>query len=231
MCKYKYLLFDLDDTLLDFKKAEYYGIKAVFEKMGITVSDENIELYSKINLSCWKQYEQGEITREDIYKNRVVQFGEKIGVDIDVEEFSDTYFYTLSRQGQTMPYAFELMDALSKKDYVIAAATNGALVPQTFRIVNSGLAGFFKGGIFVSEQIGFRKPEPEFFEYLLKELRVKDKGEVLVIGDSLSSDIAGAVSLGLDSCFVNLRSEEVSYKGDFTYSVCSLKDLIKVCGL
>ena len=228
---YKYLLFDLDETLLDFKKAERHAVTEVLKKFGLDASDKTVKTYSKINLSCWKQYERGEITREQIYKNRFIQLGEWLGVEFNVEEFSKEYALALSHNGYTYPFAVTLLNILSKKGYKIAAATNGALTIQTGRLVNSGLAGFFKDGIFISEQIGLKKPQPEFFEFILKAMGVKNKSEALVIGDSPSSDIAGAIGAGLDCCFVNLSGESLTGELKPTYTVSALEDIIPTCGL
>ena len=228
---YKYIFWDLDETLLDFKSAEATAISDVLKLFEIEPKKETVELYSKINLSCWKRYEKGEITREEIYSSRVELFSKEMGKDIDVLKFSNEYFKTLSLQGQTFSYAATLLKLLRKKGYVMAAATNGARAIQINRIVNSGLAGFFAGGIFISEQIGFKKPEPQFFEYMINTLGVKNKNEVLVIGDSQSSDIKGAVLAGLDSCFVNIKAEKENEDFKPTYTVSSLEEIIDVCKL
>ncbi len=228
---YKYIFWDLDETLLDFKLAEATAIAVTFKKIGIDPKKETIELYSKINHSCWKQYEKGEISREDIYKNRVILLGESLGIDIDVEGFSKEYFIRLSQQGQTFPFALTILKYLKQKGYLMAAATNGAAGVQINRIVSSGISGFFSGGIFISEQIGFKKPEPEFFYYMLNALGIKNKEEVLVIGDSQSSDIKGAVSAGLDCCFVNFKNEAINENFKPTYTVNTLEEIITVCSL
>lgn len=227
---YKYLLFDLDDTLLDFKKAEATAISEVLKGFGINATKETVELYSAINISCWKRYEKGEITRDDIYKNRVEILGEKLGVVFDSEEFTAKYCALLSKQGHTFPSALPLLKQLKAKGYEMAAATNGSLIAQTGRIVNSGLAGFFNLGIYVSEVIGLKKPDPEFFEFILKSIGVKNKNEVLVIGDSPSSDISGAVAAGLDCCLVNLR-QKATENSKANYVANSLEEIITVCML
>ena len=228
---YKYIFFDLDETLLDFKLAEATAIAEVLKIFKIEPKREIVELYSKINLSCWKQYERGEISRDEIYSKRVILLGKELGTDIDVNKFSDEYFARLSKQGQTLPYAIDLLKILSKKGYKLAAATNGAEKIQISRIENSKIADFFDCGIFISERIGFKKPDPEFFYYMLDALKIQNKSEVLVIGDSLSSDIKGAASAGLDSCFVNLKNEELYEQYEPTYIANSLEQIISVCGL
>lgn len=227
---YKYLIFDLDDTLLDFKKAESTAISGTLKDFGINATKETVELYSTINISCWKRYEKGEITREEIYKNRVELLGKELGVKFDADEFTAKYCALLSKQGQTFPYALPLLKQLKAKGYKMAAATNGSLAAQTGRIVNSGLSGFFNLGIYISEVIGFKKPDPEFFRFVLKSIGAKNKNEVLVIGDSPSSDIAGAISSKLDCCFVNIRNKEIQIP-NATYHVNSLENIITVCAL
>ena len=227
---YKYLLFDLDETLLDFKKAEAVAITETLKSFGIKATRETVELYSAINLSCWKRYEKGEITRDEIYKNRVELLGESLGVAFDADSFTNKYSALLSHQGHLYPYAISLLKQLKATAYKMAAATNGSFVAQTGRLIASGIAGFFDCGIYISEKIGFKKPDPKFFEFILQSAEIENKSDVLVIGDSLSSDIAGAVAAGLDCCFVGTKATEEP-KITPTYSVNALEDIISVCGL
>ncbi len=227
---YKYILFDLDDTLLDFKKAEATAIAETLEKFGVKATLKTVKLYSDINISCWKRYEKGEITREEIYENRVNLLGERLGVFFDVGRFTDEYCTRLSRQGQTYSYSLSLLRQLKAKGYKMAAATNGSLDAQTGRIVASGIAGFFDSGIYISEKIGLKKPDFEFFQYILNAIGIKNKAEALVIGDSLSSDIAGANAAGIDSCLVGEKNID-NFEHSPTYFARSLEEIISVCGL
>ena len=229
---YRYILFDLDNTLLDFNKAEAISISAVLDSYGINATPEIIENYSKINLSCWKRFEKGEIGRSDIFKDRVNLLGDSLGSKFDYLEFTKKYVNVLSHQGHTFPDTLPLLQTLRKKGYKMAAATNGSLIPQTGRIVASGIAGFFDSGIFISEVVGHKKPEPEFFEFVLNKIGISDKSQVLMIGDSLSGDILGAVGSGIDSCFVDFGGVIAPLEScKATYVVNSLKDVISVCGL
>lgn len=227
---YKYLIFDLDDTLLDFKKAEATAISTVLKSFGVSPTKEIIELYSTINISCWKRYEKGEITRNEIFENRVSLLGEALGVRFNADEFTKNYCTQLSKQGHTLPFALPLLKQLKAKGYKMAAATNGTLASQTGRLLNSGIAGFFTCGIYISEVIGLKKPDPEFFEFILNKNNIKNKSNVLVIGDSPSSDIAGAISAGLDCCFLNLQQKNPPLC-NATYTVNSLEEIIKTCSL
>ena len=227
---YKYLLFDIDQTLLDFEKAEAKAVSTVLKGFGIAATKKTVRLYSGINLSCWKRYEKGEITRDEIFQNRVFLLGKELGVKIDADEFSKRYLSELSAQGQKCVYAERLLKRLKKKGYKIAAATNGTLASQKGRIAVSGIGKYFDSGIFISEEIGLKKPDVEFFDYALNAMGVKNKAEVLVIGDSPSSDIAGAVASGLDCCLVGKQSSD-EIKAKPTYFCKNLKKIISVCRL
>ena len=227
---YKHLIFDLDDTLLDFKTAEASAIKQVMAEFGIDPNDENVELYSGINLSFWKRFEKGEIEREKIFEGRFIEFAKALKISIDTRKMSQKYFEALSLGGQVFPYTVPLLEYLYKK-YTLSAATNGALITQKRRIAASGIGGYFKGGIYISEEIGLQKPQKEYFEYILNALGNPPKNQVLVLGDSLSSDILGANNISVDCCFVNLRGQAVPQKINANFVVNSLEEIPIVCGL
>ncbi len=231
MAMYKYLLFDLDDTLLDFRGSEKQALRKVLKKHNLDSSDETIQLYSDINDSFWKRFEKGEITRADIFEGRFIELSKQLGVEFDTYAVSHGYFKELSFCGLTFPYATALLDILSKKGYELVAVTNGSLLPQTGRIVASGIAGFFKGGIYISEVIGHQKPQKEYFDFVLNAIGNPPKNEILLLGDSLSGDIKGAIGMGLDNCFVNLRGQVLPQDINPTYTVTALEDIISVCGL
>lgn len=228
---YKYLLFDLDDTLLDFKKAEKTALRRVLKKFSIDDSDRTVDLYSAINDSFWKRFEKGEITRADIFEGRFIELSKALNLDFDTAAVSVEYFNELSFCGLCFPYTHILLEKLCKKGYILAAVTNGSLLPQTGRIKASGIAGYFKGGIHISEVIGYQKPQKEYFNAVLDALGNPPKNEILLLGDSLSSDIKGAIAMGLDNCFVNLRGQSLPPDIKPTYTVTSLEEIISVCRL
>lgn len=228
---YKYLLFDLDDTLFDFKSAEDVGIRRTFESFGINASEKTIELYSSINESFWKRFEKGEINRSDIEEGRFIELFERLGYNFDTKAISEKYFKELSLCGIVFDYAPKLLEALTQKGYILAAVTNGSLKVQTGRIDASGIAKYFNGGIYISEEIGFQKPQKEYFEHVYTALSRPKRQEILLLGDSLSSDIAGAIKMNWDCCFVNLRNQALPDSVHPTYTVTDLRDIISVCGL
>lgn len=227
---YKHLIFDLDDTLLDFKTAEASAIKQVMAEFGIDPNDENVELYSGINLSFWKRFEKNEIPREEIFEGRFIEFAKALKISIDTRKMSQQYFEALSLGGQVFPYTIPLLEYLYKK-YTLSAATNGALITQKRRIAASGIEKYFKGGIYISEEIGLQKPQKKYFEHILTALGNPPKNQVLVLGDSLSSDILGANNISVDCCFVNLRGQTLPENLKANFVVNSLEEIPIVCGL
>lgn len=228
---YRYLLFDLDDTLLDFKAAEASAVRQVLIQHGIDNSDETVTLYSAINDSLWKRLEKGEITRADIYETRFRMLRDQLRLSFDTAIVAADYFKNLSTRGYVFPETIPLLNTLKQKGYRMAAITNGSLAPQTGRITASGIGGYFNAGIYISEVIGYQKPQPEYFSFVLHQLGDPPKEEILVLGDSLSGDITGAIRMGIDSCYVNLHNKQVPEHLHPTYTVTRLLDIPTVCGL
>jgi 2-haloacid dehalogenase len=200
--KYTSLFLDLDNTLLDFNKAEYYAAKKLFEKYGLPCDDEAIKTYSEINHSFWKRFESGEIKKDEIYENRFKAFCERFGKTADTAQMSKDYFINLSEGAYTVEGTFDVLDYLKAKDYKLYATTNGMSLTQYKRIEKSGLGPYFDK-VFVSEDAGHQKPEKEYFEYVLKNIPEKDKSKILIVGDSQSSDILGGINIGIDTCWFN----------------------------
>jgi 2-haloacid dehalogenase len=200
--KYTSLFLDLDNTLLDFNKAEYYAAKKLFEKYGLPCDDEAIKTYSEINHSFWKRFESGEIKKDEIYENRFKAFCERFGKTADTAQMSKDYFINLSEGAYTVEGTFDVLDYLKAKDYKLYATTNGMSLTQYKRIEKSGLGPYFDK-VFVSEDAGHQKPEKEYFEYVLKNIPEKDKSKILIVGDSQSSDILGGINIGIDTCWLN----------------------------
>lgn len=211
MKKYTTLLFDLDNTLLDFTKAEYLCIRELFKINSLPYDDKAVNLYSEINDRYWKAYERGEIKAEGIYVNRFVTFGQEMGVEVDGEALFAGYSKLLSKCTVKKPYCDEILDYCKDKGYDIAITTNGLAFNQHSRIKLSGIINYISH-TFISEELGAQKPEKAFFDRVLSKICEKDKSKVLVIGDSVTSDIKGAVNAGFDSCFIGEKDCEATYK-------------------
>lgn len=225
--KYETLLFDADDTLLDFKAAEKYALSSLFDELGIPLDGDIEARYSKHNKGMWQELEKGNITREELINTRFVKFFASENIDSDGDIAKDRYFYHLSRCGALLPYALETLDICRRhaKVYIIS---NGVALVQDGRFAISGIIDH-ADGVFISERVGYQKPRVEFFNEVEKNIPGFRKETALVIGDSLTADIAGGIAFGVDTCHVcPVRMEYTEIKPD--YSVTDLKELLMLLG-
>ncbi len=223
--KYTTLFIDLDGTIFNFLKAENAAVKATFLKNGVPITQDEAEIYSEINLSFWEKYERKEIKKEDIFESRFIAFLKKIGKTADTAKIATDYFGELAKLHFLIDGAWETLDALKKMGYFLCATTNGVSKTQHRRIKESGIDKFFDL-VCVSEDAKTSKPNKEYFDYVISKCDEKDKSKILVIGDSQSSDVLGALNSGLDICFFNEFSQELKYP--VTYEINKITDLIKI---
>ena len=219
---YKYLLWDIDGTVLDFLASEAYAIRALFEKYNLgQCSDEKLRLYSGINTRYWQMLEKGEMTKKEILVGRFREFFEIIGADTTiVEEFNRDYQVTLGDHIEFIDNAEEVL--LSQKGkYTLVAVTNGTKRAQEKKLQVSGLDKIFDA-IFISENVGVEKPNKEYFDYVFEKLGITDKKEVLLIGDSLTSDMKGGFIAGIDTCWFNPKHNLNTLGIPITYEIDDL---------
>ena len=229
---YKYLLWDVDGTVLDFLASEAYAIRFLFKKYGIgECSDEQLKMYSEINAKYWQKLERNELTKPEILVGRFREFFEIIGADIRLaESFNEDYQVTLGDHIEFVDKAEEIL--LSQKGkYTIAAVTNGTKVAQEKKLCLSGLDKVFDA-IFISENVGYEKPSGKFFDYVFEQLGITDKKEVLIIGDSLTGDMKGGFDAGIDTCWFNPRHKPNTLDITMTYEIDDLGKIEEiVCNL
>ena len=202
----KAILWDVDGTLLDFAAAEKAAIQKLFGEFGLgECTDGMVARYSAINDAYWKRLERGEITKAEVLVGRYRDFFSEIGVDPRLAEtFNARYQVAL---GDTVAYrddSLEIVKALhgKVKQYVVS---NGTVVAQTRKLERSGL-GRWMDGIFLSEQLGAEKPSPAFFEKVFAALPDIPKVDMLIVGDSLTSDMQGGLNAGVPTCWYNPQS-------------------------
>lgn len=222
--KYTTLLFDLDDTLLDFGRAEDNAINRLFAKYGIPATEENKRTYVELNRAKWRALEKKEITRDELFRTRFTEYFSLMGIEADGIKANDEFISYIAGGSFIIDGALKTCRELHK-NYKMYIITNGSKRAQRGRLTDSPLMSCFDG-VFISEEIGFVKPEKGFFDYVLSEIDEKDRKRIMVIGDSLNSDIAGAVSSGLDSCWIN-RSGEMK-KSDATYEIRGIDGLLQI---
>lgn len=219
--KYKYILFDADNTLFDFNLAEREAVFATFAEIGIELTAEQIEVYHGINDALWKKLERGETTRDKLKVQRFAEFVDYLGAsECDPSGLAGRYVFNLAEQSPLIDGAYELCEELSKK-YPLYIITNGITFVQRTRFAKSPIRVFFKG-IFISEEMGTTKPEAAYFETVAQAVGESDPSQYLVIGDSLSSDISGAVNFGCDSIWISPDGAEDSRP---TYTVRELAQI------
>lgn len=225
MRKYTTIYFDLDNTLLDFTKSEYKAIRKLLVMYGLKSDDETAKIYSEINKSFWEAFERGEIKKEEIFSGRFKKLLSVLDEERDSVAMGKDYFSLLSEGYDVVDGAFEILKFLRENGYKIYATTNGVAMTQYKRVKNSGLEPLFDG-VFVSEEAGHQKPEKEYFDYVMANTDEKNRENILVIGDSQSSDILGAQNAGLDSCWYNPKDAKSTYFSN--YQISSLSELQKI---
>ena len=228
--KYKYLLFDLDHTLLDFDAAEDIALSQLLKEEGVVDIQTYKDYYVPMNKSLWKDLEQKKITKAELINTRFAKLFAHFGIEKDGAYLAERYQFFLSKQGQTFPGVEDLLKKLISKGYELYAATNGITYIQTGRLKQSGIAPYFKE-IFISEQLHTQKPDAEFYEKIRARIPNFDKNQTLMIGDSLSADIQGGNNAGIDTIWYNPHHLENKTQAQPTYEVDSYQALLDCLGL
>jgi 2-haloacid dehalogenase len=227
MKQYELVFIDLDDTLMDFKTAERAALASSFEEFGLELSADTVQLYEARNSALWKALERGEIDQDRLKVERFRQVFQELGWAVDPAVFSAVYIEFLSQGIYPLPQAEEVCAWLGLR-YRLAIVTNGIAAVQYPRILNSGIAQYIEA-IIVSEEAGCGKPDPAIFDYGCQRLGFHDKSAMLMVGDSLASDIQGAVNFGIDSCWLNASGKPAPQDGPQpSYTISSLVELRKL---
>ncbi len=219
------ILIDLDDTLLDFKEDERCAISNTLIQLGIEPSEDNVALYSKINDSCWKMLERGEIKLEELLFERFAMLFDALGMKGDKVHAKNYYEHQLSRGGHLVEGAIPLLEELKGK-YRLCLVSNGEPTVQKRRMGASNLEGYFDD-IFISAEVGYTKPDGRFFDAVFNSTGAK-KENTIIVGDSLTSDIKGGEMYGILTCHFNPQNKKIT--GDFhpDYTIRSLSELTKL---
>lgn len=195
------LLWDVDNTLLDFSAAERAAIRALFQEYGLGVcSEEMLQRYAAINTAYWERLERGELTKPEVLVGRFQEFFETEGIDAAIAPgFNEKYQLRL---GDTIVYRDDSLHIVTSlrgrvRQYVVS---NGTVTAQTKKLRLSGL-GALMDGIFLSEELGVEKPNVEFFDKVFSVLGDTDRNQVMIVGDSLTSDILGGSNAGIVTCW------------------------------
>ena len=218
------LFWDIDDTLLDFKRGERIAIRQTLSHIGIEPTEETVQRYSEINESLWKRLERGETTRDKILVGRFEMLFSALGFEGDAPSTQDLYFTNLGEQHDFVEGAAAVLDAL-RGTYRMIAVSNGTTVIQSKRLAASGLDRYFDR-IFLSESIGAEKPSAAFFDACFAALPDVRRDEVLIIGDSLTSDMHGGADAGLYTCWFNPHGKTNQTGVHVDYEIAALTELL-----
>lgn len=222
--KYEIIIFDADETLFDFKKSERDAFKNTMLEFDIEY-DENhhLKLYQGINTAIWKEFEEGLITQDKLKVERFKRLSDTLNAGFDENKFAKSYMKHLANASFLYEDSMKLAESLHK-DYRLTIVTNGLKDVQDNRIRKSIIAKYFED-IVVSEEVKVAKPDPKIFEHTLNNIKHTDKSKVLIVGDSLTSDIQGGINFGVDTCWYNPNKIENKTAVKPTYEISSLMEL------
>ena len=198
---FEFLFLDLDDTILDFHKAERVALAKTIRDFGVEPTEEVLARYHLINKWHWEQLELGKLTRPQVLSGRFRVLFEELGVEADPEAVTAKYSENLAIGHWFLPGAEEAVDALSKK-YRLFLASNGTASVQKGRMTSANPYRFFEK-VFVSQEIGHNKPAKAYFDSVFSQISDFDPKKAMIVGDSLTSDMKGGNNAGIKTCWVN----------------------------
>lgn len=221
--RYPILLFDADNTLFDFDRAEIHAITSSLHQYQYPCTASIVSRYHEINQGLWREHEKGLVTKDELKIRRFERLFAAFNIEGDPEAFHHTYIGYLGEGTFLLPHAEEVCRTLAAENrlYII---TNGLKASQTARFSRSELLPFFQQA-FISECIGCQKPDKAFFDYVAAHIPDFQPSEALVIGDSLTSDMAGGYRAGLDTCWFNPRHLPNESGIPCTYEIRDLREL------
>lgn len=226
--KYQWLLFDADGTLFDFNQAESMALTGTFSAFDLPFDNETGETYRQVNAQTWLEFEQGLISQQRLRSKRFERLFQALDVDLDATAFSDEYLRQLGRGTYLIPGAEALLAELDGR-FKLLLITNGIPEVQRSRIAGSTIKRYFPQ-LIISGEVGVAKPDPKIFDAAFANMDWPAKETVLMIGDSLSSDIRGGQNYGIDTCWYNPNGRTPGHKPKPTYEIHDLGHLLSIVG-
>lgn len=223
---YRWILFDLDNTLFDFDTASKFALQTTFEAFEVPHTLENVNTYQAINHQCWTDFENGKMDFKTIRDIRFERFSKAIRMDLNATKMADKYLHQLSLAETKIEGATEILDHL-KPNYNLVVVTNGLQEVKRPQLSRPEIAHYFKA-IIISEEIGVAKPHAGFFEHTTRTIGSPPKSEMIIIGDSINSDIRGGQDFGIDTCWFNPKEKVNNTNVAPTFEIQKLHDLLNI---
>jgi YjjG family noncanonical pyrimidine nucleotidase len=221
--RYRWLMFDADGTLFDFDRGETAALQSTTSKHGISYSSHLHEVYAAISAELWRRFETGEMPLKQLRVMRFERLFSDLGIDLEPESFNLDFMEILGQQTQLLPGAEATVRRLSKR-FRLLLATNGIAVVQRARFSRSSIRRYFED-VVISDEIGVAKPQAGYMEEAFSRMGDPPRSEVLMIGDSLSSDIAAGVNFGVDTCWFNPGGLSLDGPPKPTFTITDLSEI------
>jgi len=221
------ILWDVDNTLLDFNYSMRNSLKQCFRTVGLKTTEAMLDRYAEINEGWWKRLERGEVTKQQLLNGRFVDFFAEFGLEeLDVERFRKDYQRNLGTIYSYLDDSLTICKALQTKfkQYVV---TNGVASTQRSKLNLSGFTDVMEK-LFISEEIGHNKPERDFFTCCLEQIEEKNPEKILIVGDSLTSDIQGGNSVGIKTCWYNPKERQRPEGVSVDYEISDLHQIYDI---
>lgn len=220
------ILWDNDNTLMDFEYSMHKALYACFESFELEINEDIISRYEEINADYWKRLERGEITKSQLLNGRFADLFKELEYEADVTEFRKMFQVEL---GSYYSYLDNSIDVCRKlhgrvKQYIV---TNGVEETQIRKIKAAGFYDIMEE-VFISGVVGYEKPRKEFFEYCLERIDEKDPEKILIVGDSLTSDIAGGNHAGIRTCWYNPKEKMAGEEYHIDFEINHLAQIYEV---
>jgi YjjG family noncanonical pyrimidine nucleotidase len=221
--RYSWLIFDADGTLFDFHRGETTALQSTTNKHGVSYSSHLHEVYAAISAELWGRFERGEIPLDLLRVMRFERLFADLGIELEPEPFNLDFMEALGRQTQLLDGAEDVVRDLSSR-FRLLLATNGIAVVQRSRFSRSSIRRYFEE-VVISDEIGVAKPQTEYMDEAFSRMGHPAKSEVLMIGDSLSSDVAAGVNYGIDTCWFNPNQLPLDGSPKPTFTIEDLSEI------
>ena len=221
----KAIFFDVDDTLLNFGLSSKGALADVFDRFGLNLDDAVQNRYDDINNGLWAEQKRGLRSVQNVIDSRFRMLFDAMEWQVDVEAFRDAYQRNLAQSHMMEQGALETVQQLSEK-YLLYVASNSILAMQTSRLRLAKLLPYFQD-LFVSNDIGYEKPDLRFFETCLHRSQLQPE-DIVFVGDSLEADMAGASGSGMAACWYNPQQKDAPQNIAIQHSITHLSQLTEL---